>query len=124
MFDLETIRAMSAEAGTKAKRGRLIPHIPRNVGEVDTWPPFPFPNFGTYCPKGWVKREDAEWFCDSSGFGAPGEPALTIEQFKAALREHITQYPGDGYAIVEVGQFQCYVAVFRLTGKTAFVAKV
>lgn len=47
---------------------------------------------------------------DSSGFGSPDEPAFTQTQFAEAVRRI-----GHGYAygIVEVGQFQVVVGVFK-----------
>jgi len=58
-----------------------------------------------FCPKAWELIDTL--FVDSSGFGGPGEPALTIEEFHSKIKA------GFGYAIVEAGQFQVYVGVFR-----------
>jgi len=68
-------------------------------------PPFPFPNIGSYRPKGW--RLVDRHFVDKSGYGSPHEPALTIQRFLRVLK------PGMGYAIIEEGEFQCYVGEFR-----------
>jgi hypothetical protein len=45
-------------------------------------------------------------FVDTSGFGAPDEPALTLTQFLDELEAD------KAYALVEVGQFQAYVQKF------------
>jgi hypothetical protein len=75
---------------------------------------FPFPNWdesGRHAFRGYTRV--ATWFVDSSGFGAPGEPALTVEEFIDRLR------PGSAYAIVGVGQFQVYVAEFEKNKRRA-----
>ncbi|HDY89155.1 MAG TPA: hypothetical protein ENH82_13700 [bacterium] len=50
---------------------------------------------------------DDQLFVDHSGFGANDEPALTADQFLEKVKE------GFGYAIVEQGQFQLYVGVYK-----------
>jgi hypothetical protein len=50
---------------------------------------------------------------DSSGFGAPGEIAMTGDEFFAAVRKI---GPGYAYATVEQGQFQVVVGVFKPRG--------
>lgn len=47
------------------------------------------------------------FFVDKSGWGRPGEPALTIGEFVDMIR------PGYGYAVVEEGEFQVHVGVFK-----------
>lgn len=47
-----------------------------------------------------------EHFVDSSGFGAPGEAALTPKEFVARLKA------GHGYCLTGVGQFQVKVSEF------------
>lgn len=49
---------------------------------------------------------------DSSGWGSPGEPALTQDEWIEAVR---AAGPGYAYAIVETGQFQCVVGIFKPT---------
>ncbi len=58
-----------------------------------------------YKPKGYEFVEDL--FVDNSGFGVPGEAALTRTEFIKKIKE------GFGYAITGVGQFQVYVSVFK-----------
>jgi hypothetical protein len=72
------------------------------------------PNLGRYgseTPDGY--EEIDRLFVDKSGFGAPDEPALTFHQFVGKVRtlaaEHGTVY----LALVEEGQFQVYVGVYR-----------
>lgn len=52
--------------------------------------------------------DDPYIFVDSSGFGAPGEGALTFSEFIDLVRAN----PQYSYAIVEAGQFQVVVGVF------------
>jgi hypothetical protein len=54
---------------------------------------------------------------DSSGFGSDSEPALTQRQFMAKVREEMKANPQTAFAITEYGQFQCFVGVYRWTGK-------
>ena len=66
---------------------------------------FSIPFIGEYVPRGWT-RTASTYFVDSSGFGGPGELALTFGQFLDKV------IPGRGYAVVEAGQFQVYVAEY------------
>jgi len=103
MYGLATIKSMNAEAARKAKGKQ--PFIIKSAEQIDTFPPFPFPNFGDYRPKGWELVET--YFVDSSGFGGDGEPALGARHFRSKLKI------GYGYAVIEAGQFQVYVGEFR-----------
>jgi len=98
--------------------------------DVQTFPPFPFPNIGRHCPEGFERLtdDDGNWitlFCDSSGMGSPSEPALTAEQLGAELGLLVLKHgrPGpQGHrelfaAIVEVGQFQLVIGLYVWTGK-------
>ena len=68
---------------------------------------FGVPFVGDKPIKGW--RETDNMFVDSSGFGKPGEPALTIEQFYKQIKA------GLAYGVTEAGQFQVHVGVFEKT---------
>lgn len=70
------------------------------------------PCFGGYVPRGWKRTGDEPFFVDTSGFGAPGEPALTHEQF---ARELAKLPEGVGVALIEAGQFQGYIATYVQT---------
>lgn len=113
MMSPETIRSLSRDAAAKAAREHKAPFIvwPEDLNEWKAklangqYPSFPFPFIGDYKPRGF--RKVNEYFVDSSGFGAPGEPALTVSQFLDKLRS------GYGYAITEIGQFQLYVGEYR-----------
>ena len=102
---------------------------------ADRMPSGGIPYIGDRCPKGWRHVNLAAWFpgprsdydgqskehrgvyleglgygvffVDKSGFGQPGEPALTLKEFGALAR------PGFGYGVVEDGQFQCHIGVFE-----------
>lgn len=105
MMDLATIRKMNRDVGRKAQSENKQPYI---VTDATTFEDIRhIPNFGDYRPKGWKLVET--YFVDSSGFGAPNEPALTIDEFMNKLKK------GHGYAIVEAGQFQVYIAEFVKT---------
>lgn len=53
-------------------------------------------------------------FCDSSGFGSPGERALTRDQAEARIEEILAASNETLYAgITGIGQFQVYVTIYR-----------
>jgi hypothetical protein len=70
---------------------------------------FKVPMLGDKVPRGWRRTSRQPLFVDSSGFGAPDEPALTQEQFLDALTI------GKAYGVIEAGQFQVYVAEYEKT---------
>jgi hypothetical protein len=105
------IRQLQQEAAERACATQLQPYVAFDRSEVESWPPFPFPELGDFIPHGW--ELEAELFCDASGLGSPGEPALTAEQFKARALQLRDDDPGVGFAIRESGQFQLYVGVYR-----------
>ena len=115
MMDGATIRAMSREAAEVASANDLVPFVVEQE-DIDDWkaqlangttPKIPFPNLGDYEPDGWAHDGEVEMFVDHSGWGQPGERALTCAQMVDRLR------PGVAYAITETGQFQLYVASYR-----------
>jgi hypothetical protein len=62
---------------------------------------------------GMTRATDDDLFVDSSGWGLPGEPALTLDQFKARIGELLTVHPVLYVGVTEIGQFQCYVGVWH-----------
>ena len=106
MMSLAQIQYESAKTARRAAREGKRPYIlwPEDLESIRQAGRFPFPFIGSYVPRGWKLVET--FFVDSSGFGAPGEPALTTETFAAKLEV------GFGYAVVEAGQFQVYVGKF------------
>lgn len=104
MMSLQQIANESRRAARRAAREHRTPYIweTEDIGHAF---PLPFPSIGTYRPKGWELIET--YFVDSSGYGAPGEAALTANQFIEKLK------PGLGYAIIEVGEFQVVVGEFK-----------
>lgn len=139
MMSAETIRTMSRQAARRSAREGVVPllvdqrDLEADVTLRRSLRGIPF--IGDRTPRGWRRLHAATllagagcdhalvpWFsdnpklrksyiqCDSSGFGAPGEPALTQAEFFAAVR-HIG--PRRGYAIVEAGQFQIVIGVFE-----------
>lgn len=111
MMSLDYIEQESRKAAAKASKSNKIPFIVEQE-DIDFWRDYqrqlPFPNLGTYVPKGWEKVD--ELFCDSSGMGAENEMALTYNQLIEKLEA------GKGYAITQAGQFQVYVGVFEKRG--------
>lgn len=114
MMDLQTIVELNRRATNQAKRHGKRPAVPTAeqravlaTGELAA-PGWSIPSLGDYVPKGWELVETH--FVDKSGFGAPGEPALT----QGAFAKVIASAPeGDGWASTEEGQFQIYVNQYR-----------
>jgi len=116
MFGLETIKAMNREAGEKARDKGLEPFHLERAPQLDLMPPFPFPNIGDDSVEVSKRYEHiVDLFCDSSGMGADDEPALSIDQLMEKLRVLLreNQETGLRLAIVEEGQFQLYIGVWR-----------
>lgn len=111
MMSLETIKALAHERALEAAENGETPYVYWNADEVDEFDGFPFPFLGDYVPDGW-KLVDRH-FVDSSGFGAPDEPALTANQFIEVIKERIRNHSATGWAITEAGQFQVYVGEYR-----------
>jgi len=71
---------------------------------------------GNKTPLGYEEVE--EYFVDSSGFGQPGEPALTFGQFLLNVKA------GFYYGIKKAGQFQVYIGEYKkVSRKAAFEAE-
>jgi|SRR3989304_2485919 len=123
MMSLDQIRSLSDEQAKRASAKKREPYVPFSREEVENYPPFPFPNIGSYKPLGWKEINydevglDGPFFVDKSGFGARGEPALTAKDFKDTLLEFYDKLEGCGFAIIEEGQFQLYVGVFKKVKK-------
>lgn len=105
MMDLQTIKRMNNEKAKESKRDNVEPFVIESQEQLNSFEGFPFPHIGDYRPKGWKLIE--KYFVDSSGFGRNNEMALSVSQFIKKLKV------GYGYAIIEAGQFQVYVAEFR-----------
>lgn len=103
-------RRHAAEAAKKNK----LPYV-MGPEELEAMPPFPFPLFGDYEPEGWEPLDI--WFCDATGGGGPGEPALTVNQFKRRLKKFFADHEGEtiGFAVIEApeGEMQVHVQAFR-----------
>ena len=102
MMSGESIRQLSEEAAQRAAKEKREPLMAFTDGDEAV---VKCPNLGSYCPKGWELVE--RLFVDNYGFGDEHDSALTLQQFISKVKE------GFGYAIVEEGQFQIYIGVFK-----------
>ena len=110
MMDLATIRHLSRQAARRSLAEGTLPVVIEQEDILDgahhtMLRSVPF--IGSRRPRGWKLVE--EHFVDSSGFGAPGEPALTFDQFVRV----VAGQPGFGWALTECGQFQVCVGQFK-----------
>jgi hypothetical protein len=110
MMGLSEIRHLSREAAREASKVKKTPYVPFDEEEIKNRK-FWIPNLGDYVPKGW--KEVERLFCDKSGWGSPGELALTIDQLQDKMLKYYKEGKTYGYGMVEEGQFQCYVGVFE-----------
>jgi len=136
MMSAATIAALTDEQSRKAKRGRIQPSSwAQPVGAFAAVKASPW--LGDYLQSGWRRVtvgevEDAglsshevnhrdeqdplELFVDKSGWGSPGEPALTVEELETVV-DRLYEWSLDagvelGSGIVEEGQFQCYLGIY------------
>ena len=102
MMSQRQIIELSDQEAKKAARQRKFPFIVW-PGDVEKMPPFPFPNIGSYRPKGWtlVDHFQASKQGEDDGF------SLGLEEVKQRLRVDF------GYAIIEEGQFQLVIGEFK-----------
>jgi hypothetical protein len=132
MMSIEAIVSLKRKAERQSRQQGLVPLLvdERMLGTLHVHlRKMPF--LGERCPRGW-KRIEAHTLddgkanhalvpywgdaardyvqVDNSGFGAPGEPALTFGEFCDWVHD---RGPGYGYAIVEAGQFQIVVGIFK-----------
>ena len=111
MMSLEAIRSMSQDAARNAAKRNQVPFTveAEDIADLKQSHRMPFPFLGDYVPKGWERTAREPMFVDSSGFGQDDEPAMSVNQFLDSL------IPGMGYAVIQTGQFQVYVAEYQRT---------
>ena len=110
MWSLEILEAINAKIAAEAEQDGKVPYHPSDPEEIESMPPFPFPNLGQI-PDGYEETES--FWVDKTGLGRSSEPALTVEQFRSLLYDHVTENPDDCYAITEEGQFQLVISALR-----------
>lgn len=109
MMSLETIEEEARLAGEEAEVEGKEPYFLANEESKQDFPPFPFPNLGSYCPEGW--EEVDRLFVDKLG-SVEQTPEMFLHGC-ASIRQLIDWLDvGYGYAIVEEGEFQLYVGKF------------
>ncbi len=112
MIDGLELARMRDEAAEFASAGNRQPFVPDAKGKARAmdgdWTGISIPNFGDYVPDGWELWETH--FVDKTGLDDRG-PAMSIGGLIARM------VIGRGYAMIEEGQFQCYVGEFtRIEG--------
>ena len=110
MWSLEIIRKLNAEAGqrTKGQEPTLV-----TKESLASMPPFPFPYLGEGCDQWdelWPRKTTL--FCDTSGFGSPDEPALTLGQLKSRL-DSLAEKGPFWAAFESMGQFQGHLVIWQ-----------
>jgi len=115
MFTGDTLVSLNAEAALAAAAKNLVPFIPWDVSEIDAIG-IDFlrkiPNIGSLdVSDAWDLLEEV--LVDSSGYGAPGEPALTLNGCLEFIKEQVSKSSKRGFALVGTGQFQVVLGVFE-----------
>ena len=137
MMSPATIADIQREAARQARREGKRPTVFYNLEDVEEGVT-DIPFLGTYTPAGWrllrwdeVPAEDPNGhghyggetvvlFADSSGWGSPSEPALTLPQ----LVEHVDRISRSakgltvGWAIYEAGQMQVNIRAYVKEART------
>jgi len=125
MMSSEQIGREAERHARKAKRHGKAPHFLSALGDDAIRTECArIPFLGDYVPNGYERvhvgetfggnygygtADHAHLFVDSSGFGGRGELAMTVSQFA----EFVQRHPGYGYGIIEAGQFQIVLGVYR-----------
>jgi hypothetical protein len=118
MMSLREIQHVNEEASdrVRTKAPNKQPFVIQDEEQIYSFQ-LPFPFLGDHVPDGWELLEEPEQlFCDKTGFGSPGELALTHDQLRDRLLGLFAKNPQYGYAITEDGPFQAYVGVYQRTG--------
>lgn len=71
------------------------------------------PFLGSYIPAGWQPAGFDDLFVDSTGIAGDHEAALSLRQFAARLYDLKRTGENYGLGIIEAGEFQVYVRVYR-----------
>jgi len=118
MMSIEYIKALGHDRGLEAKALGLEPLVIDYQDSEFEERLRSIPNLGDYVPDGW--EEITRYFVDATGYGAPDESAMTASQFVQTARQVLggkellgiddREY---GWGIVEQGQFQVYVGLFK-----------
>ncbi len=111
MMSAAAIRHLAQQQARRAARAKVQPLVIEGEDMPDDNRMFEYirhmPNIGDYRPRGWKLVEHR--LVDKTGLGLEYEPALTIRGLMMWVR---SMGPGNGYAIIEEGQFQVVVGRF------------
>jgi hypothetical protein len=114
MMNANQLAELASQAAGRAARDNNEPLSPWPQSLKLDLQRLPF--LGSYKPKGWRRVQGMTWFVDMSGFGEPGEPALTFDAFVAEIEQFLADHAGNGrvygFAFTELGQFQGYVQAY------------
>ncbi len=115
MWSLEVIKDLNKKAAKSATEEGTVPYlfcIDSNIAAVRV------PMIGDMASEVDEKHERIDTlFVDTSGWGAPDEPALTQRQFLEKISELRTEHGPILLALEECGQFQGYCAVWKAEDK-------
>jgi hypothetical protein len=123
MMDGQTLEHLNRQATRRAARAKRAPVVieQQDIDAYRTGDPdaIKLHYVGDRTPRGWARIDITGWpgnrdympapgafFVDTWGGPSDGR-ALSQEEFVAAIK------PGYGYGVIESGEFQCFVGVFR-----------
>lgn len=117
MWGIDTLRRINQKAARKARVERIRPKLlgsVQDIADIFEGRATGFPFIGSECEKFDKKHKRIETlFVDISGFGSPGEPALTTAQLRRRLTELVGEHGAIRAALEEQGQFQGCLAVWE-----------
>jgi hypothetical protein len=114
MWDLATIRRMNEDTGHVARARKKKPYKLKRLSQLEKMPPFPFPDVGSLS-----KDYDRQYTRVGSLFASMGDwgpgpgGALSASGLKSHIEELFEEHGPLLLAIEEVGQFQCYIGVWK-----------
>ena len=110
MWSLTTLDRINRKAAQKSEGKE--PYVMDSTDEIDSWPPFPFPQLGyDACSEVELKEVDS-LFCDMTGRDHRGF-ALHYTEVRTRLRDLFDEHGPLAIAIGQVGPYQLNVKVWK-----------
>jgi hypothetical protein len=109
--------ALQDIVNTATRKAKSAGRAPLSIKEFDSKDPYLFikriPFLGTYVRTGWEAADSIDdLFVDKTGWDNSG-PALSIPAFIQRLNAFALSGDNYGFGIVEEGEFQLYIRVYR-----------
>lgn len=114
MYSLDTMAKLNSVAAVKAQLKKTPLRIVNHTSDVRRSPDYSGVNISQLASAAGLNVIDT-YFVDSSGFGSPGEPAMTFPAFEKTVNCLLSIAGKHNHklysALTGVGQFQVYVTI-------------